>query len=50
MMAKKAAVADEPQEEQPKAEPKTGTAENAGKTIDQRMADLLKDHKRMGAR
>jgi hypothetical protein len=49
-MAKKK---DEAQpEEAPKAEPKndTGTADIAGKTIDERMADLLKDHKRMGAR
>jgi hypothetical protein len=37
-------------EEAPKAEPKNGTADIAGKTIDERMADLLKDHKRMGAR
>lgn len=36
--------AEEPKPEQPK-EP-----DFTGKTIDQRMADLLRDHKKMGAR
>jgi hypothetical protein len=43
-----------PKDEQPKAEePKTdnsGIAALEGKTIDERMAMLLKDHKAMGAR
>lgn len=39
--------------EEPKAEPKitsTGLEGLAGKTIDERMADLLRDHQKMGAR
>jgi hypothetical protein len=45
MMATK--KAQESPKEEPKVEPKQ---DDAGKTIDERMADLLKDHKKMGAR
>lgn len=45
-MAKQEPKAAEPKAEKPKQE------DNApqGKTIDERMADLLADHKKMGAR
>ncbi len=39
--------------EEPKQEPKKQPAQDdapAGKNIDERMADLLADHKKMGAR
>lgn len=50
-MAKKQEPKEEPQEEQPKAEePKHDPLGPTGPSIDQRMADLLKDHKAMGAR
>jgi hypothetical protein len=51
MATKKAAEQDEPKAE-PEKKPTQdlGTDSIAGKTIDQRMADLLKDHKRRGAR
>jgi hypothetical protein len=48
MADKKAKAEDEPKAEQPKQD--TGTSSIAGKTIDERMADLLEEHKKMGAR
>jgi hypothetical protein len=49
MADKKAKAEDEPKAEQPKQQD-TGTAGIEGKTIDERMADLLEEHKKMGAR
>ena len=54
MATKKAA--DKPAEEQPaprdtaSALNDMGTSETSGKTIDERMAQLEKDHKKMGVR
>lgn len=49
-MADKKAKAEEPQQTPKADETKDGMESLAGKTIDQRMADLLRDHKKMGAR
>lgn len=48
---KKAKVAEEPKADEPKiGQPIPPEVSPAGKSIDERMADLLKDHKKMGAR
>lgn len=47
-MAKKEAAAKDEEQPRKKAEPVDDTPQ--GKTIDERMADLLRDHKAMGAR
>jgi hypothetical protein len=48
MMAKKAE--EQPKAEAPKVEQPKQDDTPQGKTIDERMADLLADHKKMGAR
>lgn len=49
-MAKKEAPKEQPKSEREAALNDTGMAGLVGKTIDERMADLLKEHKKMGVR